>query len=59
MMLGDKLHTKNKENTRFLVERQAFYTHVLKVYISTQKKNFQKNFQTYRLSLQPLILYFN
>jgi hypothetical protein len=42
MMLGDKLHTKNKENTRFLVERQAFYTHVLKVYIPTQKKTFKK-----------------
>ena len=39
MMLGDKLHTKNKENTRFLVEsRQAFYTHVLKVYINFQRK---------------------
>jgi hypothetical protein len=33
MMLGDKLHTKNNENTCFLVEsRQTmFYTHVLKV----------------------------
>ena len=42
MMLGDKLHIKNNENTCFLVEsRQVrFYTHALKVYInfSMQKK---------------------
>jgi len=40
MMLGDKLHTTNNENTRFLVEpRQiTFNTHVLNVYINFQRK---------------------
>jgi hypothetical protein len=33
MMLRDKLHVKNAENTRFWVESRhtTFYTHVLKV----------------------------
>ena len=52
MMLGDDLHTKNNENTRFLVEspQTTFYTHILKVYINFQRKNknFQNNYQTYR-----------
>jgi len=53
MMLGDKLHTKNSENTRFLVQSRqtTFYTHVLKEYINFQrnkKKNFQNNYPTYK-----------
>jgi hypothetical protein len=41
MMLGDKLHQKNNENTRFLVKshQTTFYTHDLKVYINFQCKN--------------------
>ena len=40
MMLGDKLHTKNNENTRFLVKshQAKFYSYVLKVYINFQCK---------------------
>jgi len=41
MMLGDKVHSKNNENTQFSVESRqtTFHTHVLKVYI-----NFQRSF---------------
>ena len=46
MMLRDKLHTKNNENTRFFLVQSLqtmFYTHVLKVYIYFQhKKTFNK-----------------
>ena len=51
MMLGDKLHTKNNENTRFLFESRqtTFYIHNLKVYINFQrKKNFLKNHKNQR-----------
>ena len=51
-------HKKQGKYTVFGRAPSVLYS-CLKVYISTQKKNFQKNFQTYRLSLQPLILYFN
>jgi hypothetical protein len=49
MMLGDELHTKNNENTCFLVESRqtTFYSHVLKVHYNNlqRKKNFLKNHQ--------------
>ena len=49
MILGDKLHTKNNENTCFIL--------VLRVNINFQhKKNFQKNYQSqghYILIMSP------
>ena len=50
MMLGDKLHTKNYENTHWQIPKyhqKTFYTHVLKVNINFQsKKKLPKNYQT-------------
>jgi hypothetical protein len=49
MMLGDKLHTKNKENTRFLVESPSilpsFYLTWFEIVELGQKKVQNKNKQ--------------